>query len=232
MSETVALSTGLVDLIDWSAIRYRRRVHPSSTGDQGCDGVDVGLGRRTEDGLDERGEGFDGRADHQDVVFDEIGAGIIQQMEQRVAQDLHLAGRSEAGVELHGTVVRIGDGRHHPGRHWTGCRAAGDRGGRVGAGSAAGLTRSAPGRPPASASANSTAVSRCNRPHDRSEWLVRQHAVGSSARNRRSAVGRTGSGPTQVAGVEARRLEQEEMDVPSGGRPPRPGRGTRLRAKG
>ena len=39
------------------------------------------LGRRSEDGLDQRGERLDGRADHQDVVFDETGARIVQQVQ-------------------------------------------------------------------------------------------------------------------------------------------------------
>ena len=47
--------------------------------------------------------------------------------------------------------------------------------------------------------------------------LVRHHSGRIVSPQPWSAIGRTKSSPTQVAGVEARRFEEEQMDVPMAG---------------
>ncbi len=93
-----APSTGLVWRRDRSARRTRRST--------GAVAVVVGVGAGAERGVDEGGEGLDVGAHDDDVAGFEGGV-VEEEVEDGVAQHLHLAGPAVAGVDLDAAVAGV-----------------------------------------------------------------------------------------------------------------------------
>ena len=102
-------STGLVWRSERSARRTRRSVGRSSSGSGSNSSSSTTLAG-AERRLDQRGERLDVRA-HHDHVARLQRVVLVEQVEDRVAQDLDLAGAAVAGVDLDAAVARAESGR-------------------------------------------------------------------------------------------------------------------------
>ena len=219
----MALNTGLVDRIDWSAIRYRRAGAPWAAGRsaacRGCPGPSPPTVRRPP-GSTGRSVSMAGQSTTMSSSSRST-PGSLQQVQQRHRAAPRPGGwprsrRGTARIGRPGSWTRVA-----PGRHWPGCRAAGDRGALDATGAGLPVDPFGSGSPPASASASSSAVSRCSRPHHRRRGWSTTTAVESSAAEpsgpggrmrpaRRRCRGRSGSARGGRGGR------------PAAGRPPGP----------